>query len=175
MKAPGIVAAVVGLFLIMAGVMALDFTDLPVAVAQAEAKKAPDIWVSRCNKNIEGKEKYCEIYQRLIVKETNQRMVEFAIGYPEGSSEARGVLILPLNILLPKHVEIQIDNGKLFSAQIHHCLQNGCYALLNLPEEILNKMRKGSEVTIAFYAANNQRVAINMSLAGFTKALAKVS
>jgi invasion protein IalB len=158
-----------------AAVMMLSSEDKVSMVGKAEANKPPQLWFSRCNKASEDAKEYCEIYQRLVVKETNQRMVEFALGYPEGSQTARGVIILPLGIVLPKNLEVQIDDGELMKAQIHYCMRGGCFALLNLDDTTINMLKKGNEMTLAFYAMGGKRIAVKISLQGFTKALKGVS
>ncbi len=62
--------------------------------ARSDSNPAPagPVWSTRCD---EGK-KHCEIFQRLEVVKTKQRLVELAFGFPENKDLAKLVAILPM-------------------------------------------------------------------------------
>lgn len=161
----------IGLALVLIAVMAggILIKGHPVA-SQDEAPASP--WSVRCS---EGEDKSCEIFQRLVVKETGQRVAEFAIGFPDGKKEARGVVILPLGILLPEGARMQIDDGQPFKFKVRYCTQQGCFAFLNLNKELLGKLRKGDAATVIFKNLEGQDLSVGMSLDGFTKSLKELS
>ncbi len=146
-------------------------------VAGKEDKKASEpesSWTVRCQDLEEGGKKHCEVFQRLIVQETGALVAEFAIGYPPGRKDARGVVLLPNGVLLQSDMTLQIDEQEPFSFSMRYCLNNGCYAYLNLNEAVVGMLRKGSEATFSFQDFRGQKIAIKMSLKGFTKALKEV-
>ncbi|MCF8496580.1 MAG: invasion associated locus B family protein [Alphaproteobacteria bacterium] len=136
-------------------------------------------WFVRCNQespeNVTAKRGKCEAFQRLVVKESKKRLAEFAIGFPDDKAEARGIVVLPLGILLQAGVEMKIDEGRSFKFDVRYCDNGGCYAYLNLTPEILDIMRGGTKATLSFMSAKPQTVNVEMSLEGFGKALAEVS
>ncbi|HRC26460.1 MAG TPA: invasion associated locus B family protein, partial [Alphaproteobacteria bacterium] len=67
--------------------------------AAAGGVKTESLWTVRCQES-DKKREHCEVFQRLIVKETGARAAEFAIGFPEDKNVARGVIVLPLGMLL---------------------------------------------------------------------------
>lgn len=161
--------------------------------AKDEAKKekpavsAPkDAWLTRCDKvKLEEKapeQEYCEAFQNLsVVKEnketkakTTQRLAEFAIGFPPGQKKPRGVLILPLGVLVEENMQMTIDGKNDVNFRVRYCTPDGCFAFLTMPDSILEKMSKGEKLMLKAKAFTGQNVEIVMSLSGFSKALAKV-
>ena len=129
-------------------------------------------WIPRCENNEQGTPKNCEIFQRLLVKETGQRVSEFAVGFPDGKGKnARGVAVLPLGILLNEKTGLRVDDGEIFYFQVRYCTQNGCYAFLDLTPQVIADMKRGNEASFYFTTLEGKKLQIDFSLAGFTKAL----
>ena len=63
-------------------------------------------WKVRCD----DKNEKCEIFQRYVIKETGQRIAEFAVGYPQSNQSAVGVVILPLGIKVNQPIQVKIDD-----------------------------------------------------------------
>ncbi len=146
------------------------------AAAKTDAPSEP--WSLRCNEPLKEGETptrgNCEIFQRMVVAETGQRVAEFAIGYPEGKEEARGVVILPLGILLTAGVQMKIDDSEPFTFQIRFCNQGGCYAYLTLNATVMDMLRKGKKASFLFVDSNGKNFQLDMSLSGMTKVLKQI-
>lgn len=161
----------VGVVAVMA-VAILAVTGGPVS----SQEDTPSSWSVRCDAQREGDQKgHCEVFQRLIVQETGQRVVEFAIGFPQDKDNARGVMILPLGISLPEGAQMKIDDGQVFKFNMRYCTVDGCVAFLNMNKVLLDKLRNGKEATITFKTINGQGMDVRMSLSGFTKSLEEAS
>ena len=158
-------------------------TDAKVPTAPAEA------WTVRCDKPkdadakkdaVEAKDDNapkrgrCEIFQRLVVKETGQRFAEFAIGFPKDKATARGIIVAPLGILLSAGMMFKIDDGQAYKFEARYCDAGGCYAYVDLTDAILDAMSKGTKMTLSFQALNQKVMNIEMSLKDFGPALQKV-
>lgn len=127
-----------------------------------------EIWLKRCEKGTDQ----CEIFQSLSLKESGQRLIEFAVGFsPEEQGAARAVAVLPLGILLDRPVGLEIDSDKKFQFTVRQCLNSGCYGFINMNEALLSAMRKGDKMTIVFTSVQGKTLRVEMSLKGFTKAL----
>jgi invasion protein IalB len=170
-----------GLFLVAAAVAVLGsgaFAEDKAAAAKlAAADKGNDVfWTVRCEKGFEKdlKSGKCEVFQRLIVKETNQRMVEFAVGFPEKKDTARGVIVMPLGVLLTEQVTLQIDKNKSFAFDVRYCTGDGCFAYVNLTKEVLDTMRSGQKAVLSFRTMEGRQVNVELSLKDFGKALKQV-
>ncbi|MCB9990858.1 MAG: invasion associated locus B family protein [Rhodospirillales bacterium] len=151
---------------------ALGLSGTPVASQEPQATPAPgSAWTVRCQEQDKG---HCEIFQRLVVQETGKRMAEFAIGFPEDKKTARGVMILPLGILLTDGVQMQIDDQQPFKFKVRFCTNDGCFAYLNLNDAVLGMLQKGNKATIRFKSMQGQEIDLPISLSGFTKALQEI-
>ncbi len=174
----------VALVLVVAGVL-LFFVNSAVAGkedkgAKGAAPAAAEVaWTMRCQPQKEGEasadKKHCEVFQRLIVKESSARVAEFAIGFPEGGDVARGVVVLPLGILLQSGVEMKIDEGKPYAFKIRYCTNAGCFAYVNLDKTILDSMRQGKLASFFFKSADGKDVNLSMTLSGFEAALKEIT
>ncbi len=141
--------------------------------AAAGGVKTESLWTVRCQES-DKKREHCEVFQRLIVKETGARVAEFAIGFPEDKNVARGVIVLPLGMLLQSGVEMKIDEGKPFAFKIRYCTQAGCFAYVNLDKALLDLMRNGTAAHFQFKAADGKDLTLQMPLSGFGKALKEI-
>lgn len=183
-------------------VLALTLVLAVPVVAQAEDAAAPpqatapqqqqqpasaELWTVRCNpadeKTEDGKPSpgagACEVFQRLIIQKTGQRVTEMAIGFPrnekgEKEKDARGVLVLPLGILLTDEIVMQIDTGKKFKFRVRHCTAQGCFAYLTLNKGAISAFRKGEIATIKAQASTGQPLEIKLGLKGFSAAFDKI-
>lgn len=145
--------------------------------AQGKANSPPenDIWQVRCSAEENDPKRECEIFQRLVTTEGGQRVAEFAVGFPKEEPHARGVVILPLGILLTDDIEMQIDDNEKFRFKARYCTNQGCFSFIALEDKLLDMLKKGSRAKIECKAFNGKPININMSLEGFTASLKKVS
>lgn len=152
-----------GAFILMLGAL---LALLPVSAAAQD--NAPDTWIKRCA----GEDQtYCEIFQRLVEKETQTRVAEFALGIPEENGNVRGVIILPLGILLPEKVRMQVDeDGSVYSFNIRYCTQGGCFGFIDMDKTLLEEMKMGGELHISFVTMQGEKYTVDLSLIGFTDA-----
>ena len=175
----------VAILVLGAGFFAFQQFYAPDANAQdtANAKQSPaanmdTAWAVRCNDEdslkADNKRGKCEIYQRQDMKDSGQRVIELAIGYPEDQKEARGIFILPMGILLEPGVKLTIDDGKPLAFQVRYCLPNGCYAYVSLNDDLLKHLSNGTQASVEIVRANGEPLKIPMPLKGFTKALGQV-
>ena len=132
-------------------------------------------WVERCSKPEGAKKERCEIFQRISLKDSGQRVLEFAIAMSEEKGKyAQGVVILPLGIKVQQGVRMQIDENDPYRFNVHHCEANGCVGFVDMDKKLLNKMKKGEIITLGMFAASGKPLNIKMSLSGFSKALKKI-
>lgn len=124
---------------------------------------AQSAWVKRC----EGAQ--CEIVQILMDQQSNSRVMEVAIGFPSGKTEARLVLILPLGVDLSQPFSLSIDEGTPLGFKVRYCLVDGCYAFLTLPPDVIAMMKKGSMAALSFRTYDGSPAKLPVSLAGFSE------
>jgi invasion protein IalB len=157
------------------------------APAKADAAKQPANevvetgWAQRCPQPPKADDKsapapkadkkQCEIFQRINMKETSARVAEFAVGFPQEKTfekgAARGVVILPLGILLEEGVQMKIDSGKPLLFKTRFCANAGCFSFVKLNKDVLDDMRKAKFVNFLFKTSAGQNVSMIMSMKGF--------
>lgn len=138
------------------------------------------MWTLRCADVPEGTkeaQKNCEIFQRLSVKESGQRIIEFVVGKDAAKDKQgirRGVVILPLGVLIPHGITMQIDELPPYKFALHHCTNAGCFAFVDLNSDIISKMKKGDQAKMTMRSVEGKNVNIVLSLKGFSKAADKI-
>jgi len=101
------------------------------------------------------------------VNEREQRVLEARLVNVNGNDVAL-LLILPLGINLREGAGISVDGEELGTAGFDVCTPEGCQVLVVPSPDEMTKFKKGIEATISVVAGGNNRVAIPLSLKGFT-------
>jgi invasion protein IalB len=139
----------------------------------APAADAKNAWMPRCN---EGEDKHCEVFKRLIVAETGQRLVEMAVGYPTDlNGRAQAVILAPLGLLTTAGIQLELEGGEPVNMEVRTCLPEGCLSVIALPDNFVETMKRTSKIVVAFTdSGSGQKIRVEMPLAGFSETLAKV-
>ena len=102
-----------------------------------------------------------------------------AITQVPGTSDVGLLILLPLGILLPAGVTMQIDGGAELPHQVERCERQGCRIERVLEPDLLNRLKAGTKATVFFQAVDpqgeRQRLGVPISLLGFTAALNEVT
>ena len=177
----------IGLFFLGGAILWSTFSATEISAGQAIAAEADQAenkqadapvspWNIKCAEvmkpGTEEKIEYCQMFQRLNEQKTGKRFAEILIGYPkEAGGEARGVVILPLGVLLRPGVKMQIDSGKVYEFDFRYCTDIGCVSVIDLSANIINEMKKGNKAAIQFMSAKGMKINLPITLKGFTKAI----
>lgn len=153
--------------------------DAPAqAAAATQEQQQPQVaetgWNVRCPENETDKSK-CEMFQRIVMRDNQARVAEFAIGFPDDKTlekgTARGVAILPLGLLIEEGVQMKIGDGKGVPMKTRLCTNAGCFAFVTLKKETLDNLRDAKNVTFVFKTPDGRTVNIVMSTVNFDTAL----
>ncbi len=157
---------------IIAIVAILAISTLIFISSKNYALATDEAWKTRCEPN-----GYCEMFVRLNngTDESAARLAEFAIGFPKELETGRGVIILPLGVLVQPGIGLSIDDSASYKFEISHCTNQGCFAFIDVNDLVLEQLKKGSNANFVFYAQNTKKFKIAMPLKGFTKAYKKAS
>lgn len=150
----------------------------PAAGAAQNQNATQATWAERCNKDFKNgapRKGVCEIFQRLVVKEGNKRLIEAAIGFPKDKDAARGIFIVPLGINLESGLMVAPDGGAPFKIQIRYCTAEGCYAFADLTPAVIDTLKSSRKLTVTFQAVKGRAVNVEMSLEGFGPALDRIA
>ncbi|MEM7238725.1 MAG: invasion associated locus B family protein [Pseudomonadota bacterium] len=83
---------------------------------------------------------------------------------------ASAEIIVPLGVILPAGLRVQIDTGKTRATGFQMCVQIGCLSQDVISEEFLADLKKGSTAKMTLVLPRDGEVSVNISLSGFTKA-----
>ncbi len=124
---------------------------------------------------MDAEKTHCAVVQKVAVAETGQRVIEFSVSNVKNNDNDRGVMILPLGVLVQNEIVMTIDEGVSYGFKINHCNSQGCFAYLDMSPEMIKELKRGNELNIYMVDSNRQPVQMRLSLKGFTKAYKKLS
>lgn len=125
-------------------------------------------WTARCELPQGSSVERCFIFQNLVLKESGQRLVHMAVGYLAANGQAAAVVTLPLGISLPPGAGISVDGSDPVDMVIERCDTNGCVGALALDDALIAQLKRGREARITFHDGTRRRIAVPVSLMGFT-------
>lgn len=142
-------------------------------------------WFYRCTAadDAGGTRRMCEVSQLAQVKRGNEQVtvLTLALTLPEQVSLERGQLqsialtaLVPLNVHIPRGLEIGVDGRDRKTLPFRNCNQAGCWAVTSLSSKDLRSLKQGQIAVAKMRLMNNQDVNIEFSLKGLTKALSKL-
>lgn len=144
-------------------------------VGQVYLAETSDPWELRCTK-IETGQGPCQIFQ-LLRDDAGGDVAEFNMfALPEDAGVAAGAVIaVPLETLLEPGLILQIDDNEPRGYPFSFCNSYGCIARPGFTEEELALMKAGNQavLTIVPAMAPDTKVALTLSLKGFTAMLEK--
>jgi len=135
-------------------------------------------WTVRCGRQDEQGPEVCEMQQQQTDKE-GRTVMAVAVGKVPGAPDLGLLIMVPLGVLLPAGVMLQIDSGAEMPLQVNRCERQGCRIEMLLKPDLLARLKSGSQAKVFFEAFDPQgerrRLGIPISLLGFTAALNEVA
>ncbi len=125
-------------------------------------------WTARCEQAPGTELERCFIFQNLVLKESGRRLVHMAVGYLAANGQAAAVVTMPLGISLPPGASISVDAGAPRKIIIERCDNDGCVGAVTLTRQLIAELKRGREARISFYDGTGRRIAVPVSLLGFT-------
>lgn len=145
-------------------------TQENAAIGETYLSQAIESWEVRCVKMEDGSDP-CQLYQ-LLKDAQGTSVAEISMfALPEGGQAVAGATVIaPLETLLTANLLISIDGGKAKIYPFTFCATLGCIARVGFTAEELGQFKKGAKavMTIVPAAAPEQKVALDISLKGFT-------
>lgn len=151
---------------------AVSAQEEPAQEPEQEAQVFQD-WRVQCQQAAEGQRERCYMFQNLVYRESGQTVLSLQIGRTSAGGEPVAVFILPLGVILPPGLRMEIDDGAPTELDYQQCNQQGCIARLPLAEPMVDALKQGLEANVTFEAfveGQRQPVTVPVSLKGFTAA-----
>jgi invasion protein IalB len=161
--------------------------ETPQQAPAPEGAAPPDVemterrfedWMVRCGRPRGQEAEVCEMQQQQIDNE-DRTVMAVAVGKVPGSSDVGLLVLLPLGILLPAGVTMQIDGGAAIPLEVERCERQGCRIERLIEPDLMSRLKAGTKATVFFEAfdpqGKRQRLGVPISLLGFTAALNEVT
>lgn len=137
--------------------------------AQPTAGQKFGDWSIGCDQD--GGQSVCHLDQAVIDNNTQKPVLQVGVGYlpgQDGKKQPKMVIIVPLGVILPQGLTVQIDDGPGAQVPFLHCMAAGCRTVVNLDAPTIAKFKAGTKAKMTFAAPNGQPVSVPVSLSGFT-------
>ncbi len=79
-------------------------------------------------------------------------------------------VVAPLGVFLPTGIAFEVDGNPIGRTGFIQCQRNGCLAIVQVNEELLGKLKKGTKGNFIIYRGPGLGIGMGLSLAGFSKA-----
>lgn len=143
--------------------------DLPSTSRLASSHGA---WSVYCDKPAGASTEQCVLLQYVI--DDSQPDLGMAITVLKTADrKARFLRIqVPLGVLLPKGLDLFIDQNRIGTMYYLRCLSDGCYAQVVLTDDMMKVIRAGKEMQLGVYktddpSASETGIAVPVDLTGF--------
>lgn len=83
--------------------------------------------------------------------------------------------LTPLDLLLPKGIEMRVDGGPVMRLAYRSCHATGCIAPFRMSGTVLKRFRRGYKLDVRLYSLDGKPMDIALSLKGFTAAFKALS
>ena len=157
-------------------VLAAVFAGLALSQV-AGAQDAPaDRWNTQCVAPDSASPLACTVEQRIILKDSGQQIARFAVQM-SGPADKRvsGYLVqLPLGLSLRNGILLKVDENEPVKLDLQTCEASGCYGGDTLKPEFLESLSSGKILTVTFANLQQKEIGVQIDLAGFSAAFAKI-
>lgn len=155
---------------IMSSILLLGLALSPLQAAPEEGKTFND-WEIGCDKKPDSEEKICHLQQLISEKESNKPILMVAAGYLPGREAPTIIITLPLGVLLPPGLTLQVDDNDAIAFPFEVCDPVGCRAGVELKDDLLKQFKSGKKAQLTFASIQRKPVGLPISLTGFTAGL----
>lgn len=148
------------------------------AIGESYTRAVNGAWQMQCLRTENPEQDPCQMYQ-LIEDSDGTPVAEFSLfRLPEGGQATAGAtIVVPLETQLTAQLTIQVDGNSAKRYPYTFCNQVGCYARIGFTNEDVDLFRRGNKAVLSIVPAlsPDQRIRLDVSLAGFTKSFGETS
>lgn len=145
--------------------------------AAAGPKLVSSNWTVSCRPAGETQELLCEASQTINLAESRQTLMGVFVTPWKDKDKKEGFILrfqLPHGVNMPLGVQTKIDNQAAPSPEIQTSNQVGLFAKTDLTGPLLSALKKGTTMTVSFSSMNGNKLAIPVTLKGFSAVFEKL-
>jgi len=151
-----------------AGVASLLAGGMTAANAQAQQPQIPQGWFKACTKQEDVD--ICNV-QNITVAESGQLITGVSLIEVKGKVNRRVFQVtVPSGRMIPAGIGMQIDGGQPQKVDYMICLPDRCIGEVALNDDLVNRFKRGNQLTLTSVNFQNQQNPIQVTLSGFTGA-----
>lgn len=145
--------------------------ETPPSLGKSVGRGAESTWVKICRKDGEtGDKQVCFVRYEGLDTKTGAILITATVRTIEGQKHHLLVNIpTSYSLVMPAGVQMRIDGGEPVQLQYSICLPTNCYAEMDLPKEMLGKLREGRRMFVAVMNGQQKTIFFPLSLQGFAK------
>jgi invasion protein IalB len=134
-------------------------------------KETHGAWQVSCRTPPGAKEEKCALVQSVTAEDRPN--VGLTVVFYKAVGEDKKLLrvVVPLGVLLPTGLGLKIDNQDVGNAPFLKCGKRGCIAEVVLQDEVIQKMKNGTNAMFIIFDTPDAGIGIPISLQGFGAAL----
>ena len=178
-----LISSVLAVFVIAGAIVTggASLAKEPILLAQATGKSArqgesppanpPQAnWIVNCTGTGASNAMRCELFQQVVIKETNQRLMRMSILPQPNSDNDLISFAVPHGLMLQRPLRVQVDDNPVIELPYTHSDNSSVYANAVLKPEWLSSFKRGNELKISFDTIEGKTITVKLSLQGFTAA-----
>lgn len=141
----------------------------PGQVGNADIGETYGDWTGACE-TVPGGARECYIFQTVKDAQNGRAMMSLKAGYFLQGNEPSLIVDVPASagVAIPPGVGLTVDAGQEGRAPYNVCTPSLCRSVIRLDDELLTRMKAGSQLFVGFLTAGGQQVKKPASLSGFT-------
>jgi invasion protein IalB len=128
-------------------------------------------WQVSCRTPPGAKEEKCALVQSVTAEDRPN--VGLTVVFYQAIGEDKKLLrvVVPLGVLLPTGLGLKIDEADVGNAPFLKCSKRGCVAEVVLQDEVIAKLKKGTNAMFIIFDTPEAGIGIPVSLQGFSTAI----
>ncbi|MCB9993283.1 MAG: invasion associated locus B family protein [Hyphomicrobiaceae bacterium] len=140
----------------------------PAAMAQGVVKSQHGDWQLSCDTPPGAESEQCAIIQNVTAEDqTNVGLSVIVLKTADRQATLLRVLV-PLGVLLPNGLGLNIDGTDLGRVAFVRCLPNGCIAEVIMDADLMSKFSAGNQAIFVVFKTPEEGIGIPVSLIGFS-------
>jgi len=146
--------------------------ETPPSLGTRVGRGAESSWVKICRKEGDtGDKQVCIVRYEGLDTKTGATLITASVRTIEGQNKHHLLVNIPTSysLVMPVGVQIRIDEDEPVQLQYSICLPTNCQAEMDLPKEMLGKLREGRQMFVAAVNGQQKTIFFPLSLQGFAK------
>jgi invasion protein IalB len=131
-------------------------------------------WVAKCVSESRQSPIECSIEQTLSLPNTSQLIASVLVRVPSDTRQPVMMIQLPVGIYLPAGLNLEIDDGKPQPVPLQMCDLKGCYASMQVSQDLLASLKSGKRLTMIFQNMAKNNITVPIPLGNFADAYQKI-